>query len=77
MKNNNKFSTAQFNKRTAQRLLTIASKKTNIERQKLSIDQASVYVEMGDAENAYLVLKRCGLNEEAEAIRKYLRRTGK
>ena len=67
----------RFDKGTIQRLLTIASKKTDIECQKLSIDQASVYVEMGDYKNAHTILKRCGLNKEAEAIRKYLRRTGK
>ena len=67
----------QFDKGAIQRLLTIASKKTDVECQKLELDQASVFVEMGDYKNAYLVLKRYGLNKEAEAIRKYLRRTGK
>ena len=67
----------RFDKGTIQRLLTIASKKTDIECQKLGIDQASVYVEMGDYKNAYTILKRYGLNKEAEAIKKYLRRTGK
>lgn len=67
----------RFDKGTIQRLLTIASKKTDIECQKLELDQASVFVEMGDYKNAYLVLKHYGLNKEAEAIRKYLRRTGK
>lgn len=69
--------TERFGKGTIQRILTIASKKTDIEYQKLGIDQASVYVEMGDVRNAYLILKRYGLNEEAEAIKKILRRTGK
>lgn len=67
----------RFDKGTIQRLLTIASKRTDIECQKLGIDQASVYVEMGDYKNAYTILKRYGLNKEAEAIKKYLRRTGK
>ena len=64
----------RFDKGTIQRLLTIASKKTEFECQKLELDQASVFVEMGDYKNAYLILKKNGFEAEAEAVKKYLRR---
>ena len=64
----------RFDKGTIQRLLTIASKKTEFERQKLELDQASVFVEMSDYKNAYLILKKNGFEAEAEAVKKYLRR---
>lgn len=64
----------RFDKGTIQRLLTIASKKAEFERQKLELDQASVFVEMGDYKNAYLILKKNGFEAEAEAVKKYLRR---
>ena len=64
----------RFSKGTIQRLLTIASKKTEFERQKLELDQASVFVEMNDYKNAYLTLKKNGFEAEAEAVKKYLRR---
>lgn len=64
----------RFNKGTIQRLLTIASKKTELERQKLELDQASVFIEMGDYKNAYLILKKNGFSAEAEVVKKYFRR---
>ena len=64
----------RFSKGTIQRLLTIASKKTEFERQKLELDQASVFVEMNDYKNAYLTLKKNGFETEAEAVKKYVRR---
>ena len=64
----------RFSKGTIQRLLTIASKKAEFERQKLELDQESVFVEMGDYKNAYLILKKNGFEAEAEAVKKYLRR---
>ena len=64
----------QFDKGAIQRLLTIASKKTDIEYQKLELDQASVFVEMNDYKNAYLILKKNGFLVEAETVKKYFRR---
>lgn len=64
----------RFSKGTLQRLLTIASKKTEFERQRLELDQASVFIEMGDYKNAYLILKRNGFKAEAEAVKKYFGR---
>lgn len=64
----------RFDKGAIQRLLTIAGKRTEFERQKLELDQASVFVEMGDYKNAYLILKKNGFSAEAETVKKYLRR---
>ena len=55
-------------------MLSIANNKVDLEKQKLAIDQASVYVEMDDYKNAYEVLKQNGVYKEAEAILKYYRR---
>lgn len=65
--------TNKFNKGTLQRLLSIANNKVDLEKQKLAIDQASVYVEIDDYKNAYEVLKQNGVYKEAEAILKYYR----
>lgn len=64
----------RFGKGLMQRLLTIALKKTDIRKQRLAIDQASVFIEMDDYKNAYVVLKRNGMESEAEAIEQYLNR---
>ena len=64
----------RFDKGLIQRLLTIALKKTDIRKQRLAIDQASVFIEMDDYKNAYIVLKRNGMERESEAIEQYLNR---
>lgn len=64
----------RFDKGLMQRLLTIALKKTDIRKQRLAIDQASVFIEMDDYKNAYAVLKRNGMETEAAAIEQYLNR---
>ena len=63
-----------FDKGLVQRLLTIALKKTDVRKQCLAIDQASVFIEMDDCKNAYIVLKRSGMEHEAEAVKQYLNR---
>lgn len=63
-----------FDKGLIQRLLTIALKKTDVRKQHLAIDQASVFIEMDDYKNAYIVLKRNGMEHEAEAVKQYLNR---
>ena len=55
------------------RLLTNAAKRVVAYSQELAIDDASVFVELGDYESAYRVLKRNGLNEEAEALKKAIK----
>lgn len=55
------------------RLLTNATKKVEARYQELALDEASVYVDMGDYASAYRVLKRNGLNEEAEALKKAIK----
>lgn len=60
-------------KGVAQRLLTNATKKVEARYQELALDNASVYVDMGDYASAYRVLKRNGLNEEAEALKKAIK----
>lgn len=57
-------------KGVALRLLTNATKKVEARYQELALDNASVYVDMGDYASAYRVLKRNGLVEEAEALKK-------
>ena len=64
----------RFDKGLVQRLLTIALKKTDVRKQRLAIDQASVFIEMDDYKNAYIVLKRNGMEHEAEAVKQYLNR---
>ena len=60
-------------KGVAQRLLTNAAKRVVAYSQELAIDDASVFVELGDYESAYRVLKRNGLDEEAEALKKAIK----
>ena len=60
-------------KGVAQRLLTNAAKRVVAYSQELAIDDASVFVELGDYESAYRVLKRSGLDNEAEALKKAIK----
>lgn len=60
-------------KGVAQRLLTNAAKRVVAHSQELAIDDASVFVELGDYESAYRVLKRNGLVDEAEALKKAIK----
>ena len=60
-------------KGVAQRLLTNAAKRVVAYSQELAIDDASVFVELGDYESAYRVLKRNGLVDEAEALKKAIK----
>ncbi len=55
------------------RLLTNATKKVEARYQELALDNASIYVDMGDYESAYRVLKRNGLVDEAEALKKAIK----
>ena len=57
----------------AQRLLTNATKRVVAYSQELAIDDASVFVELGDYASAYRVLKRNGLDNEAEALKKAIK----
>ena len=57
----------------AQRLLTNATKRVVAYSQELAIDDASVFVELGDYESAYRVLKRNGLDDEAQALKKAIK----
>ena len=60
-------------KGVAQRLLTTAAKRVVAYSQELAIDDASVFVELGDYESAYRVLKRNKLDDEAEALKKAIK----
>ena len=60
-------------KGVAQRLLTNAAKRVVAYSQELAIDDASVFVELGDYESAYRVLKRNGLVDEAQALKKAIK----
>ena len=60
-------------KGVAQRLLTNAAKRVVAYSQELAIDDASVFVELGDYDSAYRVLKRNGLVDEAEALKKTIK----
>lgn len=60
-------------KGVVQRLLTNAAKRVQAYSQELAIDDASVFVELGDYASAYRVLKRNGLVDEAEALKKALK----
>ena len=60
-------------KGVAQRLLTNAAKRVVAHSKELAIDDASVFVELGDYESAYRVLKRNGLDNEAEALKKAIK----
>ena len=66
--------TRKYNRKgVVQRLLTNAAKRVVAYSQELAIDDASVFVELGDYSSAYHVLKRNGLNEEAEALKKAIK----
>lgn len=60
-------------KGVVQRLLTNAAKRVVAYSQELAIDDASVFVELGDYESAYRVLKRNGLYDEAQALKKAIK----
>lgn len=60
-------------KGVAQRLLTNAAKRVVAYSQELAIDDASVFVELDDYASAYRVLKRNGLVDEAEALKKAIK----
>lgn len=66
--------TRKYNRKgVAQRLLTNAAKRVVAYSQELAIDDASVFVELGDYESAYRVLKRNGLDDEAQALKKAIK----
>ncbi len=66
--------TRKYNRKgVAQRLLTNAAKRVVAYSQELAIDDASVFVELGDYASAYRVLKRNGLVDEAEALKKTIK----
>ena len=66
--------TRKYNRKgVVQRLLTNAAKRVVAYSQELAIDDASVFVELGDYESAYRVLKRNGLDDEAEALKKAIK----
>lgn len=66
--------TRKYNRKgVAQRLLTNAAKRVVAYSQELAIDDASVFVELGDYASAYRVLKRNGLVNEAEALKKAIK----
>ena len=66
--------TRKYNRKgVVQRLLTNAAKRVVAYSQELAIDDASVFVELGDYESAYRVLKRNGLFDEAEALKKAIK----
>ena len=60
-------------KGVVQRLLTNAAKRVVAYSQELAIDDARVFVELGDYASAYRVLKRNGLDNEAEALKKAIK----
>lgn len=66
--------TRKYNRKgVVQRLLTNAAKRVVAYSQELAIDDASVFVELGDYASAYRVLKRNGLDNEAEALKKAIK----
>ena len=66
--------TRKYNRKgVAQRLLTNAAKRVVAYSQELAIDDASVFVELGDYASAYRVLKRNGLDDEAQALKKAIK----
>ena len=66
--------TRKYNRKgVVQRLLTNAAKRVVAYSQELAIDDASVFVELGDYESAYRVLKRNGLVDEAQALKKIIK----
>lgn len=66
--------TRKYNRKgVVQRLLTNAAKRVVAYSQELAIDDASVFVELEDYASAYRVLKRNGLVNEAEALKKAIK----
>lgn len=66
--------TRKYNRKgVAQRLLTNAAKRVVAYSQELAIDDASVFVELGDYESACRVLKKNGLDDEAQALKKAIK----
>ena len=66
--------TRKYNRKgVVQRLLTNAAKRVVAYSQELAIDDASVFVELGDYTSAYRVLKRNRLDDEAEALKKAIK----
>ena len=66
--------TRKYNRKgVVQRLLTNAAKRVVAYSQELAIDDASVFVELGDYASAYRVLKRNGLDDEAQALKKAIK----
>lgn len=60
-------------KGVALRLLTNATKKVEARYQELALDNASVYVDMGDYASAYRTLVKAGLTNEAQALKKAIK----
>lgn len=60
-------------KGVAKRLITIAYKQVKAHSKELVLDAASVYVELGDYESAYLTLEKNGFEYEAEALKKVIK----
>ena len=60
--------TPAFDKGQVQKVLTKALKNITLRRQALAIDAASVYLEMNDYANAEIVLRKNGLEVEADAV---------
>lgn len=66
--------TRKYNRKgVVQRLLTNAAKRVVAYSQELAIDDASVFVELEDYASAYRVLKRNGLDDEAQALKKAIK----
>lgn len=66
--------TRKYNRKgVAQRLLTNAAKRVVAYSQELAIDDASVFVELGDYASAYRTLVKAGLPNEAEALKKAIK----
>lgn len=55
------------------RLLTNATKKVEARYQELALDDASVYVDIGDYASAYRTLVKAGLTNEAQALKKAIK----
>lgn len=55
------------------RLLTNATKKVEARYQELALDDASVYVDIGDYASAYRTLVKAGLPNEAQALKKAIK----
>lgn len=60
--------TPAFDKGQVQKVLTKALKNITLRRQALAIDAASVYLKINDYANAEIVLRKNGLETEANAV---------